>query len=59
VKSTIGHVGPSTDEKWRSKGARLLRGRSSIMAATFLADLKEKIGLICDDQTAEVVGNER
>ena len=30
----IGQVGPSTLEKWRIKGMRLGRGRSSMMAAT-------------------------
>ena len=36
VKRTIGQFGPRTEEKCKSNGARLLRGRSSMMAATFL-----------------------
>lgn len=35
VNRTMGQEGPRTEEKWRRRGARLLRGRSSIMAATF------------------------
>lgn len=35
VKSTIGQLGPRTEEKCSSSGARLLSGLSSTIAATF------------------------
>jgi hypothetical protein len=36
VKRIMGHEGPRTEEKWRRRGTRCSRGRSSIIAATFL-----------------------
>lgn len=35
VKIWIGHSGPRTDEKWRISGIKGLRGRVSMIAATF------------------------
>ena len=31
----MGQDGPRTEEKWRRSGARVSKGRSSIMTATF------------------------
>lgn len=47
VKRTIGQSGPRTEEKCNINGARLLNGRSSMIAATF-----EKVSLLaCIDES--------
>lgn len=41
VKRIMGHEGPRTEEKWRRRGVKCARGRSSIMAAMLrLGDLR-------------------
>ncbi len=46
MNRTMGQEGPRTVEKWRRRGARLLSGRSSIMAATLVVILDPAFGWV-------------